>query len=144
MIERRFGADWLWEPKMITWRKFQRQNQHVNRVFIHDCKKVNNINYLKDACSVHCDIHFVYCSLCSGMNLQLCFVNDAASIAEVESPSSDSESCPKLSKPVTHINQSTNSRLNASTVQPNPYSSRPLSMKKSSSHEKGAYGRQTL
>lgn len=70
----------------------------------------------------------------AGMNLQLCFVNDAA--AEADSPSSDSESCPKLSKP---ISQTVNSRVNIPAAQPNPYNSRPLSMKKTSSHEKGKF-----
>lgn len=78
---------------------------------------------------------FVYLFL--GMNMQICFVNDAAAIAEADSPSSDSESCPKLSKPITHTIQQTNPRHNTSTVQPNPYSSRPLSIKKTSSQDKG-------
>lgn len=43
------------------------------------------------------------------------------SAADVDSPSSDSESCPKLSKPPTRY----------SSIQPNPYNSRPLSVKKS-------------
>lgn len=43
------------------------------------------------------------------------------SAADVDSPSSDSESCPKLSKPPTRYN----------SAQANPYSSRPLSVKKS-------------
>lgn len=72
------------------------------------------------------------------MNLQICYVNDGAAVAEGESPSSDSESCPKLSKPTTfnQKQQQQQSRHNISTVQPNPYSSRPLTMKKSSSNER--------
>lgn len=61
------------------------------------------------------------------MNLQICFMNEAA--ADADSPSSDSESCPKLSQPPTAV------RYNS--AQANPYSSRPLSMKKSQSSEKG-------
>lgn len=71
------------------------------------------------------------------MNLQICFMNDAAAAADTESPSSDSESCPKLSKPIKYSNQAANSRYSASS-QPHPYNARPLSIKKSSSsHEKG-------
>lgn len=54
-------------------------------------------------------------------------MNEAA--AEADSPSSDSESCPKLSKPPT--------TLRYNSTQPNPYNSRPLSIKKSQSSEKG-------
>lgn len=71
------------------------------------------------------------------MNLQICYVNDGAAVAEGDSPSSDSESCPKLSKPTTYNQkQQQQSRHNIPTVQPNPYNSRPLTMKKSSSNEK--------
>lgn len=75
----------------------------------------------------------------SGKNLQICYVNDSAAAADGDSLSSDSESCPKLSKPITHTNQSTNSlsRHSSITAQPNPYHSRPLSMKKTTSQEKG-------
>lgn len=38
------------------------------------------------------------------MNLQICFMNETAS--DTESPSSDSESCPKLSKSITFSNHS--------------------------------------
>lgn len=76
----------------------------------------------------------------TGKNLQICFVNDAAAAADGDSLSSDSESCPKLSKPITHTNQSTSSlnRLSGTAAQPNPYSSRPLSMKKMTPKEKGS------
>lgn len=72
------------------------------------------------------------------MNLQICYVNDGAAVAEGDSPSSDSESCPKLSRPTifNQKQQQQQSRHNIPTVQPNPYSSRPLTMKKSSSNEK--------
>lgn len=40
MIERRFDDDWHWARKTIIWQKFQLQNQHANRVFNHDYKKV--------------------------------------------------------------------------------------------------------
>lgn len=75
----------------------------------------------------------------TGKNLQICFVNDAAAAADGDSLSSDSESCPKLSKPIINTNLSTNSlnRLSSTTAQPNPYNSRPLSMKKTASQEKG-------
>lgn len=63
------------------------------------------------------------------MNLQICFMNESA--AEADSPSSDSESCPQLSKPPT------TQSLRYNSAQPNPYSSRPLSVKKSQSNEKG-------
>lgn len=61
------------------------------------------------------------------MNLQICFMNKSA--ADADSPSSDSESCPKLSKPPTTVRYS--------SAQANPYNSRPLSIKKSQSSEKG-------
>ncbi|XP_031616977.1 M-phase inducer phosphatase [Contarinia nasturtii] len=70
-----------------------------------------------------------------GKNLQICFVNDAAA-ADGDSLSSDSESCPNLSKAATHNSQSSSRHSNTNTVQPNPYNSRPLSMKKTTSQEK--------
>ncbi|KAJ6646210.1 putative proline iminopeptidase, partial [Pseudolycoriella hygida] len=62
----------------------------------------------------------------SSMNLQICFMNETAS--DNESPSSDSESCPKLSK--TFSNNSTGnsySRYNSSDSS-HPYNTRPLSV----------------
>lgn len=59
--------------------------------------------------------------------MQLCYVNDT--VNEPETPSSDSESCPKLSKPPTRYN----------SMQANPYSSRPLSVKKSQINDKSEY-----
>jgi hypothetical protein len=61
------------------------------------------------------------------MNLQICFMNETAS--DTESPSSDSESCPKLSK----INTRSKTNPNA-----NPYSSRPLTTSKKVGQ--GSYG----
>lgn len=62
------------------------------------------------------------------MNLQICFMNDTAS--DTESPSSDSESCPKLSKSKTFSNSASSSnyysRYSSSTS--HPYNSRPLSV----------------
>lgn len=71
--------------------------------------------------------------------MQICYVNGAAASIDTDSPSSDSESCPKLSKPLKHSNQSLNlyATNNDLTAQPNPYNSRPLSMKKMSTFEKG-------
>lgn len=59
----------------------------------------------------------------NGMNLQICFMNET--VSDNESPSSDSETCPNLtkSKSTTH-NYTSNSSFN------NPYSSRPLSVSK--------------
>lgn len=59
------------------------------------------------------------------MNLQICFMNET--VSDNESPSSDSETCPKLSK------AKTNSRYTSSSAGAgaNPYNSRPLSIKKS-------------
>lgn len=87
------------------------------------------------------DIHSIYSLLLHfkfpGMNLQICFMNETAS--DNESPSSDSESCPKLSKSSSFASSgSSNSRY--SNGQPShPYNSRPLSVKKSQSQEKGMY-----
>ena len=79
-----------------------------------------------------------YFTIPTGKNLQICFVNDAAAAADGDSLSSDSESCPKLSKPVTHTNQPpVPVRHSNITAQANPYNSRPLSMKKTTSQEKG-------
>lgn len=65
-------------------------------------------------------------------------MNDAAAATDVDSFSSDSESCPKLSKPPTYTSQPTNfARQSNITAQLNPYSSRPLSMKKTTPQEKG-------
>lgn len=54
------------------------------------------------------------------MNLQICFMNETAS--DTESPSSDSESCPKLSKSKTFTNRPAYSSQVA-----HPYRARPLS-----------------
>lgn len=69
-----------------------------------------------------------------GMNLQICFMNESA--AEAESPSSDSESCPKLSKPIT---KKTTTLPEYSSAQAHPYNARPLSVKKSSTQDKGEF-----
>lgn len=74
-------------------------------------------------------IHSFSFYLISGMNLQICFMNETAS--DNESPSSDSESCPKLSKGVPH-NRSTlyttsASLRNGANNTSNPYTSKPLS-----------------
>lgn len=83
---------------------------------------------------VHNDNFFIQI----GKNLQICFVNDSAAAADGDSLSSDSESCPKLSKPVIHTNQPPIPvRHSNITAQANPYNSRPLSMKKTTSQEKG-------
>lgn len=58
------------------------------------------------------------------MNLQICFMNEASS--DTESPSSDSETCPKLSKSTS--NSSNMSRYSSSSSAHNPYHSRPLSV----------------
>lgn len=131
MIARRFVADWHWELKMITWPKFQQLNQDASLAYSHDCKKVFEIFLLLN------DFILQLLKCLIGKNLQICYVNDSAA-ADGDSLSSDSESCPKLSKPITHTNQSTNSlsRHSSTIAQPNPYNSRPLSMKKTS-HEKG-------
>lgn len=55
------------------------------------------------------------------MNLQICFMNDTAS--DTESPSSDSESCPKLSK-----SQTFNNRPQHAGGSAHPYKTRPLSI----------------
>lgn len=71
----------------------------------------------------------------NGKNLQICFMNEAASDTE----SSDSETCPKLSQGDSYKNrkkslrkQKINSFMNSrSSINNNPYSSRPLSVAKS-------------
>lgn len=76
------------------------------------------------------------------MNLQICFMNETAS--DTESPSSDSESCPKLSKSSSfssNASSGTNnyySRYSSSSVT-HPYNSRPLtvSINKKNTVEKG-------
>ncbi|CAO1345023.1 unnamed protein product [Diamesa tonsa] len=71
----------------------------------------------------------------NGKNLQICFMNEAASDTE----SSDSETCPKLSQGDSYKNrkkslrkQKISSFMNSrSSINNNPYSSRPLSVAKS-------------
>jgi Schwannomin-interacting protein 1 len=73
-----------------------------------------------------------------GMNLQICFMNETAS--DTESPSSDSETCPKLSKSTHSSNQQNNNHQQhhhqvlthnkLSSAYINPYTSRPLSVQK--------------
>lgn len=63
------------------------------------------------------------------MNLQICFMNDTAS--DTESPSSDSETCPKLTK-ITNSNTNNTGglhRVNSST-NGHPFKSRPLTVTK--------------
>lgn len=60
------------------------------------------------------------------MNLQICFMNETAS--DNESPSSDSETCPKLTK--SKVNESRYTSNNS--ISNNPYNSRPLSVSKKS------------
>ena len=66
-------------------------------------------------------------------------MNETAS--DTESPSSDSESCPKLSKSLTFSNSSSAAnRFNGGAHQPHPYNARPLSVnmsKKKKSIERG-------
>lgn len=67
----------------------------------------------------------------AGKNLQICFMNEAAS----DSESSDSETCPKLSQGMSRRKNvqrpsSLMSHRNAS-LNNNPYNSRPLSVVKS-------------
>lgn len=59
--------------------------------------------------------------------------------AETESLSSDSESCPKLSKPIKQSNPAPDfcGLGGELAAQPNPYSARPLSVKKAPSSGKG-------
>lgn len=81
-------------------------------------------------------------SIQTGKNLQICFVNDAAAAADGDSLSSDSETCPKLSKVASRTNQPPIPvRHGNITPQANPYNSRPLSMKKTASQEKGTISR---
>lgn len=67
----------------------------------------------------------------TGMNLQICFMNEAAS----DSESSDSETCPKLSQGMNRRKtvQRPSSLMNHRnvTLNNNPYNSRPLSVVKS-------------
>lgn len=83
-------------------------------------------------------------SFLTGKNLQICFVNDTAS--DVDSPSSDSESCPKLTKPKNNNGKinglATNGHLKSipsSITPPHPYNARPLTVKKSESIGKGKF-----
>lgn len=61
--------------------------------------------------------------------------------ADTESLSSDSESCPKLSKPIKQSNQAPDlyGLTGDFAAQPNPYSARPLSVKKAPSTGKGKH-----
>lgn len=69
----------------------------------------------------------------TGMNLQICFMNEAAS----DSESSDSETCPKLSqgmskrKNVQRSSSLMSHRTTAINNNSSPYNSRPLSVAKS-------------
>ncbi|XP_055379282.1 schwannomin-interacting protein 1 [Condylostylus longicornis] len=60
----------------------------------------------------------------NGNNLQICFMNEASS--DTESISSDSETCPKLSKSTSNASSRYSSMSSISTS--NPYNSRPLSV----------------
>lgn len=62
-------------------------------------------------------------------------------MADTDSLSSDSETCPKLSKPIKQISQTSDFYGLASDIaaQPNPYSARTLSVKKVSSNVKGEF-----
>lgn len=72
-------------------------------------------------------------------------MNDAAAAGDADSLSSDSETCPKLSKAAKHKNQPPIPvRHSNITAQANPYNSRPLSMKKTASQEKGTKKRRSL
>lgn len=77
-----------------------------------------------------------------GMNLQICFMNEAAS----DSESSDSETCPKLSQGMNkrkNIQRSSSLMSHRSAaLNNNPYSSRPLSIATSvlDRNEKGRSG----
>lgn len=57
-----------------------------------------------------------------GMNLQICFMNETAS--DTESPSSDSETCPKLSKSVSATSSLNHSMAPASLAAVSPTSNR--------------------
>lgn len=66
-----------------------------------------------------------------GMNLQICFMNETAS--DTESPSSDSETCPKLSKAPSFANRPA-AAYNGQVA--NPYRARPLSVSVASAASK--------
>lgn len=75
--------------------------------------------------------HELTLSLFAGKNLQICFMNEAAS----DSESSDSETCPKLSQGMSRKKnvQRSSSLMNHrnASLSNNPYNSRPLSVVKS-------------
>ena len=80
------------------------------------------------------------------MNLQICFMNEVSS--DTESPSSDSETCPKLSKTISTSSNTTSSTAassrysSSSSIIPHPYHGRPLSVSVSTNnnlHKKSLY-----
>jgi hypothetical protein len=129
MIERQFDVDWRWVKRMTTFLTWQHLDPFANRICSHGYKMVR-INH---------DEWFDYerlPSFSAGKNLQICFMNEAAS----DSESSDSETCPKLSQGMSRKKNvqrpsSLMKHRNAS-LNNNPYSSHPLSVAKSA-EEKG-------
>lgn len=135
MIVKRFDVDWRWVKRTITLPTWLHRGPFVNQICSHDYKMVR-INHRKRSIdsSFSCYSWFIMkltAFLFAGKNLQICFMNEAAS----DSESSDSETCPKLSQGMSrkkNVQRSSSlmNHRNASLCN-NPYNSRPLSVVKS-------------
>lgn len=122
MIAKQFAGDWRWVKRTIIW---LHRAPSANPTCSHDCKTVRIIHRRLTPASKPSIIIF------AGHNLQICFMNEAAS----DSESSDSETCPKLSQGMSrkkNVQRSSSlmKHRNAS-LSNNPYNSRPLSVVKS-------------
>lgn len=134
MIARPSDVDWRWARRMITSPIWPHHDPFASPICSHDCKTVR-INHLA-ACRLT-PIRMIYhrafflFSTHAGKNLQICFMNEAAS----DSESSDSETCPKLSQGMSRRKnvQRSSSLMSHRTasLNNNPYNSRPLSVVKS-------------
>lgn len=111
MTARKSYAVWPWDPITMP-NTIDPTNRCASPAYTLGCKEVSF--ELDGSHSIHSIMPVL------GMNLQICFMNETAS--DTESPSSDSESCPKLSKSQTFNNRA------YSTQVPHPYRARPLSV----------------
>lgn len=127
MIAKQSDVGSLWGRRMITLPIWLHHGQFASPICSQDFRTVS-INHSPLTPMLN---NLSSNALASGRNLQICFMNEAAS----DSESSDSETCPKLSQGMSRKkNGQRSSNLmnhrNAS-LNSNPYSSRPLSVAKS-------------
>lgn len=133
MIEKRSDVDWRWARKTITSPTWQPHDPFASPIYSHDYKTVRiNHSWRVDwhQLLMRHDLSSIF-RPDAGKNLQICFMNEAAS----DSESSDSETCPKLSQGMNRRKnvQRPSSLMNHRTasLNNNPYNARPLSIVKS-------------